>query len=108
MHEKKIVNICGMICLYTDITKQKEAIFFRDADNAEGFPGGSDGKEPACNAEGLGSTPGLRRSPGEQNGKPLQYSCLEIPWTEESSGLQSMVLQSWTRLSHFDSLTQQP
>ena len=69
-------NICGMICLYKDITKQKEAICFRDANNAEGFPGGSDGKEPACNAEGLGSTPGLGRSPGEENGKPLQYSCL--------------------------------
>ena len=34
--------------------------------------------------------PGLGRSPGEGNGNPLQYSCLEIPWTEESGGLQSM------------------
>ena len=41
------------------------------------FPGGSDGKESACNAGDLGSVPGLRRSPGEGNGYPLQYSCLE-------------------------------
>ena len=34
--------------------------------------------------------PGLGRSPGEGNGNPLQYSCLEIPWTEERGGLQSM------------------
>ena len=33
-----------------------------------GFPGGSDGKEFACNAGNLGSIPGLRRSPGEGNG----------------------------------------
>ena len=44
-----------------------------------GCPGGSDGKESACNAGDLGSIPGLRRSPGEENGNPLQYSCLEIP-----------------------------
>jgi len=42
----------------------------------KGFPGGSDGKESACNAGDLGSIPGLRRSSGERNGNPLQYSCL--------------------------------
>ena len=42
-----------------------------------GFPGGSDGKEYACQAGDLGSVPGLGRSPGEENGNPLQYSCLE-------------------------------
>ena len=42
-----------------------------------GFPGGSDGKESACNAGDLGSIPGLGRSPGEGNGNPLQYSCLK-------------------------------
>ena len=41
-----------------------------------GFPGGSDDKDSACNARGLGSIPGLGRSPGEGNGKPFQYSCL--------------------------------
>ena len=42
-----------------------------------GFPGGSDGKESACNAGGPGSLPGLGRSPGEGQDNPLQYSCLE-------------------------------
>ena len=41
------------------------------------FPGGSDGKESACNAEDSGLMPGLGSSPGEGNGSPLQYSCLE-------------------------------
>ena len=44
-----------------------------------GFPSGSDGKESACNAGDPGSIPGLGRSPGEGNGYPLQYSCLENP-----------------------------
>ena len=44
-----------------------------------GFPGGLDGKESACNAGDLGSIPGSGRSPGEGNGYPLQYSCLENP-----------------------------
>ena len=42
-----------------------------------GFPGGSGGKESACNAGDLGSIPGMGRSPGEGNGSPLQYSCRE-------------------------------
>ena len=42
-----------------------------------GFPGGSDGKESACNAGDLGLTPGSGRSPGEGNDYLLQYSCLE-------------------------------
>ena len=46
------------------------------------FPGGSDGKVSAYNAYHVGdqgSVPGLGRSPGEGNGNPLQYSCLENP-----------------------------
>ena len=39
--------------------------------------GGSDGKESACNAGDLGSSPGLERSPGKGNGYPCQYSGLE-------------------------------
>ena len=42
-------------------------------------PGGSGGKASACNAGDLGSIPGSGRSPGEGNGTPLQYSCLENP-----------------------------
>ena len=44
-----------------------------------GFPSGSDGKESACNAGDLSSIPGSGRSPGEENGYPLLYSCLENP-----------------------------
>ena len=43
------------------------------------FPGGSDGKESACNAGDMGSIPELGKSPGERNGNLLQYSCLENP-----------------------------
>ena len=39
------------------------------------FPGGSDGKESCCQGD-VGLIPGSRRSPGEGNGNPLQYSCL--------------------------------
>ena len=42
-----------------------------------GFPGGSDDKEFACHEEDQGLIPGSERSPGEGNGNPLQYSCLE-------------------------------
>ena len=55
-----------------------------------GFPGGSDGKEFACNAEDLGSIPGAGRflgagrSSGEGNGNPLQYSYLENPRGQRS------------------------
>ena len=58
-----------------------------------GFPGGSEGKVSACNAGDLGLIPGLGRSPGEGNGNPLQYSCLETA-TEEPGRLQSMGSQS--------------
>ena len=50
----------------------------------QGFPGGSDGKESACNTEDLDSIPGLGRSPGEGNGNPLQYSHLENSMDREA------------------------
>ena len=49
-----------------------------------GFPGGSEVKASASNAEDLGSIPGSGRSPGEGNGNPLQYSCLENPMDGEA------------------------
>ena len=63
----------------------------------EGFPGGSDGKASAYNAGDPGLIPGLGRSPGEGNGNPLQYSCLEKPrdrgaWRATVHG----VPKSWT------------
>ena len=44
-----------------------------------GFPCSSVSKESVCNAGDPGSIPGSGRSPGEENGNPLQYSCLENP-----------------------------
>ena len=66
------------------------------------FPGGSEDKASACNAGDPGSIPGLRRSPGEGNGNPLQYSCLENPmdrgaWWATVQG----VTKSQTRLSNW-------
>ena len=61
-----------------------------------GFPGGSDGKESACHAGSLDSIPGLGRSPGEGNGNPLQYSCLENPM--DKGALWATVTQSRTQL----------
>ena len=49
------------------------------ADPLPSFSCGSAGKESACNVGDLGSIPELGRSPGEGNGNPLQYSCLEHP-----------------------------
>ena len=46
-----------------------------------GFPGGSAGKESAVDVGDVDSVPGLRRSPGEGKGYPLQYSAWKIPWT---------------------------
>ena len=50
-----------------------------------GFPGRPDGKESAHNVGDLGSIPGSGRSPGEGNGSPLQYSCLENPMDRGAS-----------------------
>ena len=53
-------------------------------------------KNPPANVGDVrdtGSIPGLGRFPGEGNGNPLQYSCLENPMTEEPGGLQSIGLQ---------------
>ena len=50
-------------------------------------------KKSACNEGDQGSIPGLGRSSGEENGNPLQYSCLEHSMTEKAGGLQSMKSQ---------------
>ena len=66
------------------------ALFWGQASCSMGFPGGSDGKESACNAGDLGSIPGLGRSPGERKGYPLQYSGLE----------NSMDREEWPAIVH--------
>ena len=72
-----------------------------------GFPGGSEVKASACNAGDLGLIPGSGRSPGEGNGNPLQYSCLENPMGGGAMGGGAWwatvhgVAKSRTRLSDF-------
>ena len=59
--------------------KEKQKPYLSNLIVIAGFPGGPDCKESACNAGDPGSIPGSGRSPGEGNGNPLQYSCLESP-----------------------------
>ena len=80
-----------------------ESIFMSEMEvnpQPKGFPHSSVGKESACNAGDRGLIPGLGRSPGEGNGNPLQYSCLENPmdrgaWQASVHGLP----KSQTQLS---------
>ena len=64
-----VESILGNIPIFT--------FFFLQNQTQKGFPGGSAGKESACNAGDLGSIHGLGRFSGEGNGSPLQYSGLE-------------------------------
>ena len=74
-----------------------------------GMSGDVSGKVPACQCKlevrDTGSIPGWERSPGEGNGNPLQYSCLETKaWAEEPGRLQSLgshrVGHDWSDLAH--------
>ena len=75
-----------------------------------GFPGGSDSKESSSNAgyaEDMSSIPGSGRYPGEGNGTPLQYSCLEnsmdrVAWRARVDG----VAKSLTQIRNFHNTTQ--
>ena len=65
-----------------------------------GFLGGSDSKASACNVGDLGLIPGSGRSPGEGNGNPLQYSCLESPMDRGAWwATVHRVAKSWAQLS---------
>ena len=66
------------------------------------FQSGSEGKASACNAGDPGLIPGSGRSPGERNGNPLQYSCVENSMDGEAwSATVHGLAKSWTRLSDF-------
>ena len=70
------------------------------------FPDGSNSKESACNARDLGFISGPERSPGEGNGYPLQYSCLEN--SMDRGALWATVhgvKKSWTQLSNVKEVT---
>ena len=78
-----------------EIVIDKYTILYR------GFPGDSDIKESACNVGNLSSIPGLGRSPGEENGNPLKYSCLENSMDRVASwAIIHGVAKSQTRLSN--------
>ena len=70
--EKEMVTPLQYSCLESPMARGAWVGYY-----SVGFPGGSDSKESACNAGNLGLIPGSGRSPGEGNGNPLQYSCLE-------------------------------
>ena len=68
------------------------------------FPGGSEGKETACSAGHLGLIPGLKRFPGEGNGSPLQYSCLENPMETPPGKLNSKLKTQHKKKIHGDAI----
>ena len=66
------ICFCLFVCTHTHTHTHIYIIY-------KGLPGGSDGKDSACNAGDQGLIPGSGRSPGEGNGNPLLYSCLKNP-----------------------------
>ena len=63
------------------------------------FPGGSVGKESACNVGEPGSIPGCGRTPGEANGNLLYYSCLEDSVAKGAGWATINGITSWTQLN---------
>ena len=106
-HSRHLINICWisewMDSLFLNVylkpwyIKVTSTLHFP----FQSFPGGSDGKESACNAWDLGLIPGLGRSPGEGHGNPLQYSCLENSMDRGAwQATVHRVAKSWTQVSH--------
>ena len=108
MKQRKDLRISASVVLFSDTSSVfrwgLESEFSLALCYREVFPGGSDGKVSAYNVGDLGSIPESGRSPGEDNGNPLQYSlekkmathssilAWRIPWTEKPDKLQSMGL----------------
>ena len=77
--------------------KIKQVLGKNKQTNTQDVPGGLNSKESACNVGDPGSTPGLGRCPGEENGNPLQYSCLENPMDRGAwRAIDHRVTKSWT------------
>ena len=76
---KEVFQVSWSYKLGGDFARVSPLYYYNEKVNNWGFPGGSDGKESACNAGDLSSIPGSGRSPREGNGNPLQNSCLENP-----------------------------
>ena len=78
-----MISLCDLI-LTSLMVSHVEHLFMHILAICMGFPAGSDGKESSCNVGDLGLIPGSGRSPGGENGNPLQYSCLENPHGQRS------------------------
>ena len=78
--------------IYREREREREIIYM-------GFPGGSSGKESADNAGHPDSIPGLGRFPGEGNGNPLHYSCLENSINRGAWATVHGIAKSWIQLS---------
>ena len=87
-----ILHPAGMKCKCIYLWRSD---FYCDIWSLQGFPGGSDSKESACNVGDSSSIPGWRSSPGEGNGNPLQYYCLEHPM-DRGAWWGRRVRQDWT------------
>ena len=89
-------TFCQVLIVHQELNRG-----FRKIVRGREFPGSSVSKEFACNAGDPGSIPGLRRSPREGNGNPLQYSRLENPTDmDKMPHLRQWGLKSQTRLSN--------
>ena len=93
-------TISTTVTIKTQLISVKEVLAYWL--NYEGFPGGSVVKNPPANAGDMGLIPGPGRSPTEENGNPLQYSCLENSmdsgaWWATAHG----VIESWTWMSNW-------
>ena len=87
----------------SDIRKKNNSIVLLCPNGYMGFPGDSDGKEPACNARAYGSIPGSGTSLGEGNGYPLQYSCQENSMDRRTRwATVHGITNSQTQLSDFE------
>ena len=82
----KVITSSKNIISEIPIDSSKVYDFMKTSVGSSGFPGGSDGKESACNAGDPDLIPGSGRSPGEGNGYQLQFLAWRIPWTAEPGG----------------------
>ena len=76
MVQDHLYNVLGISLIFYAMERETDSSWAGIWIFQGGFPGGSDGKESACNAGDLGSNTGLGRCPGEENGYLCQYSCL--------------------------------
>ena len=75
-----------------DIAREEGSLKCKQVIMVLGFPGDSDGKESACSMGDWGSIPRWGRCPGEGNGYPLQYSCLENPMDRGAQIIEFLIL----------------